>query len=301
MNQKDKENILQAGKISAQVKNYAKDFIKKGMPLIEVADKIENKIFELGGKPGFPVNLDMDEVAAHYTPSHDDTQTAKGLLKVDIGVSVNGWVADSAICIDLENSEENRKLIKATQESIDKIEKLLTSNPPGSITTGQIGAITQETAESFGFTPVSNLSGHQIEQYDLHAGINIPNIANNSNSKLSQGYYAIEPFITTGNGRVKDGAPSNIYMLISERNVRSPDSREILKYIIEEYQTLPFASRWLVKKFGRKALLALRQLERNGNVHSYPQLIEISGKKVAQREQNFLVTEKEVIMTTKEN
>ena len=174
-------------------------------------------------------------------------------------------------------------------------------NPPGTITAGEIGKIAQDTAESYGFTPVSNLFGHQIKQYELHAGINIPCFANNSKNILSQGYYAIEPFFTTGDGRIKDGPPSNIYSLISEKNVRNPNAREILKYIIEEYQTLPFASRWLVKKFGLKSLFSLKQLENNGNLHSYPQLIEVSGKKVSQREQDFLVTDKEVIMTTKED
>jgi len=271
------------------------------MSLLEIAEKIESRIIELGAFPGFPVNLDIDEIAAHYTPSHDDKELAKGLLKVDIGVSIDGWVADSAFSMDLDNLEENKKLIQATQEAIDKIEKTLTTNKPGTITTGEIGKIAQDTAESYGFNPVSNLFGHQIEQYELHAGINVPCYANNSKNKISEGYYAIEPFFTTGNGRIKDGPPSNIYSLISEKSVRSPLAREVLNYIAEEYQTLPFASRWLVKKFGLKSLFALKQLEANGNVHSYAQLIESSGGKVSQREQDFLVTDKEVIMTTKED
>jgi len=118
MNKEDKEKIIQAGKISAQVKNYAKSFIKKGMPLLEIAEKIESRIIELGAFPGFPVNLDIDEIAAHYTPSHDDTQLTRGLLKVDIGVSVDGWVADSAFSMDLEDSEENKKLIQANEKQM---------------------------------------------------------------------------------------------------------------------------------------------------------------------------------------
>jgi len=301
MNQEDIEKILKAGEISVKVKNNAKKFIKKGLPLLDIAEKIEAEIIELGGKPGFPVNLDIDEVAAHYTPSHDDSQVARGLLKVDIGVSVDGWVSDSAFSMDLEDNEENKKLIESTETAIEKIEKTLKSSPIGSVTTGQIGKITHETAESFEFNPIINLSGHQIEQYDLHAGINIPNVDDNSLGKLSKGYYAIEPFITNGNGKIKDGAPSNIYLLISEKNVRNPNTREVLKYIIEEYQTLPFASRWIVKKFGVRALLAIKQLESNGNIHSYAQLIEVSGGKVAQTEHDFLITDKEVIVTTKKN
>ncbi len=115
---------------------------------------------------------------------------------------------------------------------------------------------------------------------------------------MEKGLYAIEPFATTGNGKVYDGPGSGIYQLISERNVRSPIAREILGFIIEEYKTLPFCSRWLVKKFGTKALLGLRELERNGNLHHYAQLIEISKKKIAQAEHTMIVEEKETIVTT---
>ena len=77
----DKEKIIQAGKISSEVKVYARTIIKKGVPLLEIAEKIEAKIMELGGKPAFPVNLSIDHITAHSTPSHDDKGLAHGLLK----------------------------------------------------------------------------------------------------------------------------------------------------------------------------------------------------------------------------
>src|SRR3989344_4033930 len=82
------EKIIRAGKIAKQISVYAKSIIKPKMPLLEIAEKIEAKIFELGGKPAFPVNLSIDEIAAHYTPGHDDKTAANGLLKVDFGVNV---------------------------------------------------------------------------------------------------------------------------------------------------------------------------------------------------------------------
>jgi len=107
------QEILQAGKIASEVKKYALTIVKKNVSLLEIAEKIENKIIELGGKPAFPVNLSINEIAAHYTPTHDDKTTAKGLIKIDFGVHVNGWVADTSFSIDLENSEKNKKLIEA--------------------------------------------------------------------------------------------------------------------------------------------------------------------------------------------
>src|SRR3989344_5692301 len=52
---------IKAGKITTQVKEYAKSLIKPGLPLLEIAEKIESKIIELGGKPAFPVNLSINE------------------------------------------------------------------------------------------------------------------------------------------------------------------------------------------------------------------------------------------------
>ncbi|MFC1710903.1 type II methionyl aminopeptidase [Nanoarchaeota archaeon] len=291
------DKILKAGKIGAEAKKYAKTIIKKNVPLLEIAEKVESKIVELGGKPGFPTNLSIDKIAAHYTPTYDDKTIAQGLLKVDIGVHVDGWIADTAFSLDLEDNEENKKLIQASKDAVDNAIK----NIEQGITTGDIGKIIETTINSYGFSPIINLSGHEIDHFDVHAGLTIPNRDDGSDQKLEEGLYAIEPFATTGGGRVKDGPPSNIYMLVNEKSVRSPIAREVLAYVMEEYLTLPFASRWLVKKFGTKALLGLRQLEENGNIHSFGQLIESTGAKVSQAENTILIHKGKVTVTTVED
>src|SRR3989344_4485721 len=101
MNVKEIEQLKRAGEIAHQTVAYARRFIRKDMPLLEIAEKIESKIEELGGKPAFPVNLSINEIAAHATPSHDNTEKAHGLLKVDIGVHINGFIADTAVSLDL--------------------------------------------------------------------------------------------------------------------------------------------------------------------------------------------------------
>jgi len=301
MKKYNKEKILKAGKISAQVKKYARSIIKKDMPLLEIAEKIDARIAELGAKPAFPVNLSINNIAAHYTPSYDDKTLAHGLMKVDIGIHVDGWVSDSAFSIDFENSDENKKIIEASKNALENVKKLLKSNPVGTVTTGMIGKTVQETIESLGLSPIANLSGHSIEHYLVHAGLTIPNVNNKSTEVLGNGLYAVEPFATNGNGKIHDGKPSGIYMLISEKNIRSPIARDVLKYIIEEYNTLPFCSRWLVKKFGTKALFGIKQLEENGNLHNYAQLIESSGGIVSQAEHTFFLDDSGVIVTTEED
>lgn len=288
----EKQKLIQAGKIASQVREYAKSIVKKDVLLLEIAEKIESKIIELGGKPAFPTNLSINEIAAHYTPSHDDEIKARGLLKVDFGVHIDGWIVDTAFSVDLENSAENKKLIEASENALKNAIKIFGKNA----TLGEIGKIISETIENSGFSPIINLSGHEISQYELHAGLTIPNIDNGSGKEIEEGIYAIEPFASTGSGKIHDGKPSGIYQLILEKNVRSPVAREILEFIIEEYQTLPFCSRWLVKKFGSKALFGLKQLEDNGNLHHFAQLVENSVAKISQAENTILVDKKEKII-----
>jgi len=290
----NEEKILQAGKIISEVKIYARSFIKKGTPLLEIAEKIEARIVELGGKPAFPTSLGIDNITAHFTPSHDDKTLAHGLLKVDLGAHIDGWTADTAFSLDLEDNEENKKIIAASDEALKKALEIIKEG----ISTEKIGSTIQETIESFGFSPVVNLSGHSIEQYELHAGITIPNIGNKGVIELAEGLYAIEPFATNGSGRIRDGRPSGVYYLQDERNVRSPIAREALKIIQEKYNTLPFCSRWLVKEMGTKALFGLKQLEENGNLHHFTQLVEVQGSKVSQSEQTVLISKNKVTVTT---
>ena len=292
----DKQKILQAGKIASQVKKYIKPLIKKDTLLLEIAEKIESKIIELKGKPAFPTNLSINEITAHYTPSYDDKILAHGLLKVDFGVHIDGYIADTAFSIDLENSEENKKLIQTAEQSLENATQLI-KNSKQKTTLSEIGKTIQKTIESKGFSPIINLSGHSMEKYELHSGITIPNIDNKKTNLLPKGLYAIEPFATSGSGKVYDGKPSGIYQLQAEKNVRSPLAREILHFIQEEYQTLPFCSRWIVKKFGQSSLFALKQLEEIGNLHHFSQLIESSRNKVAQAEHTIFIGD-EVIVTT---
>ena len=284
---------MKAGEIAKQVKEYAKSIVKPNMPLLEVAEKIEDKIIKLGGKPAFPTNLSINEIAAHYTPSYNDDLVAHGLLKVDFGVQIEGWTADTAFSIDLENSKENKKLIEASELALKKaIQKIKVG-----ISLGEIGKAVQDSIEREGFVPIINLSGHEMKEYELHAGLSIPNVDNKMPNKITKSLYAIEPFATAGNGRVIEGKPSGIYLLQDDRNVRNPKAREILNFIIEEYKTLPFCSRWIVKKFGTSSLFSLKQLEENENLHQYAQLVEVSHGKVSQTENTVLVEEK-VIVTT---
>jgi|SRR3989344_7674743 len=297
MNQTEITKIKEAGKIAAHVSEYARTIIKKSVPLLEIADKIEEKIKELKAKPAFPVNLSINEISAHYTPSYNDTTLAHGLIKVDIGVHLDGYIADTAFSLDLEESQENKKLIEIAEKARDlALEEIKIGSK-----VNEIGRIIEQTCSSNNVLPIHNLSGHSIDDYEVHSGIAIPNFDNSQEIEIIEGLYAIEPFTTRGAGAVKDGKPSGIYHIQKEGSVRDNFAREVLKYIKEEFKTLPFSSRQIYKKFGSRGLLALRQIEQFGIINQYPQLIEKDGAIVAQAEHTVLLTQKEKVITTRLN
>jgi len=295
MEQQEIENLKKAGKIAEQVVEYAKQIIKKNMKLLDIAKKIEAKIIELGGKPAFPVNLGINEITAHYTPSHDDDTIADGLLKVDIGVHINGYIADVAFSIDLEDSDENKKLIKASEEALKSAIKAIKDGK----NLGEIGGEIHSAIAGVdaNFSPIRNLSGHQIDKYNLHAGLTIPNYNNGNSERLEDGIYAIEPFATSGQGIVYEGKDSGIYMLVERKGVRDSHARKVLDFIEREYRTLPFCSRWLVREFGTRSLLSLRLLEQAEILHQYPTLIEKAKKPVSQTEKTVLINNRKIEVT----
>lgn len=295
MEKEEITKLKEAGKIASLVVEYAKSFIKKDISLLEIAEKIEEKIISLKAKPAFPVNLSINEIAAHSTPSYNDEAKANGLLKIDIGVHIDGLIADTAFSIDLENLKDNKMLIEAAEKALESALHKIKLGAK----INEIGSSIQEACSSLNVQPIHNLSGHSIDSYLIHSGLTIPNFDNSQEIEIEQGIFAIEPFTTFGAGAVRDGKPSGIYHLEKEGNVRDAFARQVLQFIEEEYRTLPFCARWIHKKFGTRGLLALRQIEQTSLLHHYPQLIEKSNAKVAQAEHTVLLTKTEKIITTK--
>lgn len=236
------------------------------------------------------MNLSLNHIAAHYTPSYNDETAFKeeDILKIDVGVHVNGCVGDTACSVG-----NNKELIKASEEALKAAIKIFT---PGT-KIREVGKAIQEQIQSYGFSPIRNLSGHGIAEYNLHSGITIPNYDNGDEKVLEDGQIiAIEPFATTGQGVIEEGKPSGIFRLQQAKPTRSMSTRQLLKFVAEEYKTLPFAKRWVINKIPG-ATLALITMEREGMLHHYPQLPERSKGLVSQAEHTLLVKDKPKILT----
>ncbi|MFQ6010278.1 MAG: type II methionyl aminopeptidase [Candidatus Aenigmatarchaeota archaeon] len=286
------EKYKKAGEIAARALQYAKGLVKEGALIVEIVDRTEEKIGELGGQPAFPMNISINDIAAHYSPTADDRTAIKkeDYVKLDVGVHVDGYIGDNAITVRLAGED---KLIECSRKML---EKALSMFVPGT-TIAEVGAAVEETARGLGFNPVTNLTGHSLARYNLHAGHVIPNVKNNNSKFFEEGeVYAVEPFATSGAGAVKDSEPALIFRWIADKPSRMPEARKILELGKTSFSKLPFAKRWINLPRMKKEM-ALRQLTATGAIYPYKILKEVSGGAVSQAEHTVMVGEKPLITT----
>ncbi|WP_224448903.1 type II methionyl aminopeptidase [Haloprofundus salilacus] len=284
------EKYREAGDILRTVLDESAEMIEPGVTQLEVAEYAESRIKELGGGWAFPVNISVDEEASHATPARDDdTEFGEEMVCLDVGVHVDGYVADAAVTVDLTGNPE---LVEASEEALAAA---LDAIEPG-VETGAVGAEIEDVIRGYGYTPILNLSGHGVEQWDAHTGPNIPNRGAERGVELQVGdVVAVEPFATDGSGKVTEGAKTEIYSLENDRSVRNRQARQVLDHVKEHYRTLPFAARWLDVP---RAEMAIRRLEQNHVLHGYPVLKEEDSRLVSQAEHTVIVTEDGCEITT---
>jgi methionyl aminopeptidase len=298
-NRMNLECYLKAGKIAAEVRETARKKYHVGLTLLEICESVEEHIRSLNAEPAFPVNTSLNEIAAHYTAEPSDATLVKegDVLKIDIGVHVDGYIADTAVTVSYDPQYE--AVVATAEMALAEAVRIARANTKAS----DIGRIIETTITKFGFKPIQNLSGHSLQQYTIHAGKSIPNIwtRGSSLSLLENEAYAIEPFITTrdGQGIVYEGKTKNIFGITSRKPVRNREVDDLLDLIWSRYRTLPFALRWLTDKYDEKDLRRLADvLVRKKNVHAYPILVEGHSKIVVQAEHTLIPTESSVNIIT---
>lgn len=294
MNSYDKEALEKfrlSGKILRKTREEIRKFVREDMPIIDICEKAEKLVRENGGKPAFPCNVSVNETAAHYTspPSDKKRIPKKSVVKVDIGAHVDGYVTDTAVTICF--NPEYKSLAETAEHAL----KAAIENIRPEMSTSSIGAIIEKTIKSHGFKPISNLTGHQVGRYLVHAGTSIPNVSQLSFAKIKLGaVYAIEPFVTLVDavGRVEDGEEATIFRFLKSKSTKDVYTKQLLKYIEENFRTLPFAERWLQGVVPNEHYKkAFQELLSSKAIMSYRIFVEISRKPVAQAEHTVLIVE----------
>ncbi len=289
MDDQELANFREAGKMASRIREDSKRLIMVGESLLDIAETVEQMIAEEGARPAFPVNISVNDVAAHFTPEFESTAALgeKDLVKIDLGIEVDGALSDTAYTMDLDGG--NAKLVEASSMALEKAIAMIR---PG-VAVGDVGGLIEETIKGYGYKPISNLSGHMIKSNELHAGVEIPNVRTADSYRFREGeIFAVEPFATTGQGYVEDLEQVEIFSLYMPSKIRMRQSRKIVDYVVKNYGMLPFAERWVRKGFESKLLVsaALKELLQNHFIRGYPVLREVGRGLVSQTEHTILVT-----------
>jgi len=269
-----------AAETHRQVRQWAQRNIKPGQTLTDIANGIEDSVRALVGHDGlaegdakvagmgFPTGLNLNHIAAHYSPNAGNKTVlgADDVMKVDIGVHVNGRIVDSAFTMAFNPQYDN--LLAAVRDATN------TGVREAGIDArlGEIGAAIQETMESYEVEirgtsypvkAIRNLNGHTIERYSIHGSKSVPIVKTNDATKMEEGdVFAIETFGSTGNGVVRDeGEVSHYAKRADAPNValRLSSAKALLNVINKNFGTLPFCRRYLDRLGQDKYLLGVRR------------------------------------------
>ncbi|NYT06445.1 MAG: type II methionyl aminopeptidase [Methanomicrobiales archaeon] len=284
-------SYTKAGAIAKTMVTRAAGMVRPGESILELVDTIEEAVRETGAALAFPLNISRNEDAAHDTAGPGDERVFMpgDLVKVDLGVHVDGYIADTAVTVDLG---DNGGLVEASKAALERAISLVR---PG-VSAGELGAAIQDEIERRGYRPVANLTGHGLARYSLHEAPTIPNIAMQGGSVLEPGMvFAIEPFATTGTGRVSESQRIEIFRQQAVRPVRMPTAKKLIENV-RPRSGLPFARRWIP---GNKVDLAIATLRRSQILHAFPVLHDVAGSLVSQAEHTVIVTDDGCLVTTR--
>ncbi len=291
MDDEQLEFYLKLGEEHSYILEQMSRKIGPGMSVLDLAEESERLVRERGYSLAFPTNLSINEVAAHYTPFPGDELRIPeaGLIKLDMGSHREGMIVDAARSVALE--EKYEEMVQVAREALDRaVERMIPGNK-----IREVSEAIYDTIVSAGYKPIRNLTGHKVDTYILHAGVEVPNVptGRSMNYKIKEGdIFAIEPFVTLPEAKgyvVPLGEPL-IFSLRKKGRTRDEIERRILKIVEKKYKRLPFCERWLFHEIGHRVNHALSRLADKGVLISYPPLVEVSGMMVAQYEDTVLVT-----------
>ena len=206
--QKEIEKMREAGHLAGEVLRELRRIVSAGLTTLEVNDAAEKMILDAGAYPtfkgynGFPYSIcaSVNEQVVHGFPSTYELQEGD-IFSIDVGVTLNGFVGDTATTIPVGNvSEEKLKLIRVTEECLQlAIEQCREGKH-----LGDIGSAVQKHAESHGYSVVREYVGHGIGRR-MHEDPQIPNYGKpGKGPKIKKGYvFAIEPMVNIGSHHTK--------------------------------------------------------------------------------------------------
>jgi methionyl aminopeptidase len=202
------EQMAAAGRVLARCLTMLRGKARAGVTTGELDQAAEKFIRSQGGEPafkgyrGFPGSIcaSPNSMVVHGIPG--SYKLGRGdILSIDVGVILDGWVADAAITVPIGNvTPVAKKLLATTRAALfDAVEACRPGNH-----LGDVGHAVQKRVEGDGFSVVRALVGHGIGR-DMHEDPQIPNYGEpGTGDLLEEGMVlAVEPMVNVGNHPIR--------------------------------------------------------------------------------------------------
>jgi methionyl aminopeptidase len=204
------ESMAAAGQVVARCLDMLGSKCRAGITTAELDDAAEKFIRSQGGEPafkgyrGFPGSIcaSPNSMVVHGIPG--DYVLGRGdILSVDVGVELDGWVADAAVTVPVRPvSAVATKLLRATREALEQGTRQCRAGNR----LGDVSAAVQERVERDGFSVIRSLVGHGIGR-DMHEDPQVPNFGEPGKGQpIEEGMvFCVEPMVCAGGHAVRMG------------------------------------------------------------------------------------------------
>jgi len=289
--------------VIAEAKSGAKivDLCIAGDKLVTTeCDKIfKGKNLEKGS--AFPTCISVNSVVGHFSPVPEDTSTLKSgdVVKIDLGVHIDGFIATVAQTIVVQDSADApvtgraADVISAARTAFDAALRLIR---PGK-RVSDVAATLQAIAEAYGCNVVEGVLTHQMKQFIIDGNkcvLNKPSPENKvEDAEFEENeVYAVDIVISTGEGKpkVQDERATTVYKraLDVEYQLKLKASRAVFSEVSKRFPSMPFTLRALVdgvgenKDLAKTMRLGMVECLSHQLMQPYPVLHEKPGELVAQ-------------------
>jgi methionyl aminopeptidase len=207
------EKIAAGGRILARCLNMLRAKTRPGVTTGELDETAERFIRSQDAEPAFkgyrgfpgsicasPNSMVVHGIPGSYALSRGD------ILSLDVGVILDGWVADAAITVPVGRvTPLAGRLLASTRAALfDAVERC---RPGGHL--GDVSHAVQRRVEGDGFSVIRSLVGHGVGR-EMHEDPQIPNFGEpGADPELKEGMVlAIEPMVNAGTHAIRMGSDS---------------------------------------------------------------------------------------------
>jgi len=270
--------------------------------ICEFGDKeIESEVAKVYGKKkmekgiAFPTCVSINEVCGHFSPLKSEPVKLKDgdLVKIDLGVHIDGFIAQVAHTIVVGGKAEGRKadVILAAHHAIQAAIRTI---KPGN-TNYDVTEIISKVAESYKCQPLEGVLSHELKKHLLDGNNTIINKATYDQKVDEHEFqlhevYALDVYISAGEGKTKESEfRSTIYKRAIERTytLKLKAARTFFAEAVEKYPTMAFSLRQFEDETSAK--LGISEASKHELFQPYPVLIEKSGEPVAQFKYTIII------------